>query len=107
MGREPAMKDFDEDYARRVREGCFKAILEASVVDGTLRLREFEIYDGVLSAIAMIHASQDKTPTSEITARVSEALAQHFREKVEALIAAKAHLNLSPAAETDNNANVH
>jgi hypothetical protein len=100
------MKDFDEDYARRVREGCFKAILDAAVIDEKLQLREYEIYDGVISAIAMIHASQDKTPTSEITALVSEALAQHFREKVEALIAAKAHLGLPPA-ETDNSANVH
>ncbi len=44
------MKDFDEEYAKRVREGCFKAILDASVKDGKLLLSEREIYDGVMSA---------------------------------------------------------
>jgi hypothetical protein len=82
------MKDFDDDYAKRVREGCFKAILDASIKDGKLQLSEREIYDGVMSAIAMIHSSQDKAPTTETTALVSEAIAQHFRERVEELKAA-------------------
>lgn len=83
------MRDFDEDYAKRVREGCFKAILDASVLDGRIHLREREIYDGVMSAIAMIHSSQDEPPTMEKTVQLSEAIARHFRERVEELKAAK------------------
>lgn len=86
------MLDFDEDYAKRVREGCFKAILDASVRNGTIRLSEREIYDGVMSAIAMIHSSQDEPPTVEKTAQLSEAIARHFRDRVEQLKAAKPHL---------------
>jgi hypothetical protein len=100
------MKDFDEDYAKRVREGCFKAILEASVKDGKLQLSESEIYDGVMSAIAMIHSSQDRTPTPETTAQVSEAIARHFRERVEELKAAKAQLRAS-SSNTTTNGNTH
>jgi len=100
------MKDFDEDYARRVREGCFKAILDASVKDGKIQLREQEIYDGVISAIAMIHSSQDRTPTAEITAQVSEALARHFRERVEQLKAAKGQ-PFSPSLEMAKDGHMH
>jgi len=90
------MKDFDEEYAKRVREGCFKAILDASVKDGKLELSEREIYDGVMSAIAMIHSSQDNPPTSEMTAKVSEAIAQHFRDRVRELIAVQEQMGVSP-----------
>jgi hypothetical protein len=90
------MKDFDDDYAKRVREGCFKAILDASIKDGKLQLSEREIYDGVMSAIAMIHSSQDEVPTTETTALVSEAIARHFRERVEELKAAKEQIRPSP-----------
>lgn len=83
------MLDFDEDYAKRVREGCFKAIIDASVLDGRVHLKEREIYDGVMSAIAMIHSSQDDSPTMEKTAQLSEAIARHFRERVEELKAVK------------------
>lgn len=90
------MKDFDEEYAKRVREGCFKAILDASVKDGKLLLSEREIYDGVMSAIAMIHSSQDVPPTTEATALVSEAIAQHFRDRVKELKAVQEQVGASP-----------
>jgi hypothetical protein len=100
------MKEFDEEYAKRVREGCFKAILEASIRDGKLQLSEREIYDGVMSAIAMIHSSQDKAPTPETTAQVSEAIARHFRERVEELKAVKEQLH--PASpDTSTSGNIH
>ncbi|NIX78109.1 hypothetical protein [Microvirga terricola] len=83
------MKKFDDDYARRVREGCFKAILDASVKDGMIRLNEHEIYDGVVCAIAMIHSAQDHTPSEEQTAMLSEAIARHFRERVAEMLRAK------------------
>lgn len=91
------MQDFDEDYARRVREGCFKAIIDASVLDGQVHLREREIYDGVMSAIAMIHSSQDEPPPMEKTVQLSEAIARHFRERVEELKAAKSQTPRSGA----------
>jgi hypothetical protein len=82
-----AMSDFDDQYTKRVREGCFKAILTASITDGELRLDEKRIYDGVISAIAMIHASRDEIPSVEITARMSDRLARTFQEKVAELTA--------------------
>jgi hypothetical protein len=100
------MTGFDEEYARRVREECFRAILEASVRDGKLQLSEPEIYDGVMSAIAMIHSSQDKTPSVDMTARVSEAIARHFRQRVKELKAAKEQLGVS-LADAGNGENVH
>lgn len=84
------MGDNDEQYTKRVREECFKAILTASISDGELRLSEKPIYDGVISAIAMIHASQDELPTDEKTATISDAIARHFRERVAELKAVKA-----------------
>jgi hypothetical protein len=84
------MNDSDDQYAKRVREGCFRAILNASITEGELRLNEKEIYDGVISAIAMIHASQDEAPTAEKTALMSDVIARHFRERVEELKTAKA-----------------
>ena len=83
------MSDTREQYTRRIREECFKAILNASITDGELRLNEQQIYDGVISAIAMIHASQDETPTAEKTALVSDTIAHHFRERAAELKAAK------------------
>ncbi|MBF9235013.1 hypothetical protein [Microvirga alba] len=83
------MRKFNDDYARRVREGCFKAILDASVEEGMIRLNEHEIYDGVVCAIAMIHSTQDHTPSEEQTAMLSEAIARHFRERVAEMIRAK------------------
>jgi hypothetical protein len=83
------MSESSEQYAKRVREGCFKAILNASVTKGELRLNEREIYDGVISAIAMIHASQDEVPTAEKTALVSNEIARYFRERVEEVKIAK------------------
>lgn len=76
------MGNNDEQYTKRVREECFKAILTASMSEGELRLSEKPIYDGVISAIAMIHASQDELPSDEKTAAVSEAIARHFRDRV-------------------------
>lgn len=83
------MRKFDDDYAKRVREGCFRAILDASVEEGMVRLNEHEIYDGVVCAIAMIHSTQDHTPSTEQTAMLSEAIARHFRERVAEMLRAK------------------
>jgi hypothetical protein len=78
-----------DEYTKRIREECFKAILKASIDDGEIRLNEGQIYEGVISAIAMIHASQDEAPTIEKTAMVSDAIARHFRERVAELKAVK------------------
>src|SRR4051794_4190284 len=77
-GRVVSMKDFDEEYAKRVGEKSFKAILSASFKGGDVHLREPEIYDGVISALAMIHSSLDEIPSADKTHSVSEILARLF-----------------------------
>lgn len=80
----------DEQYTKRVRKECFKAILTASISDGELPPSEKPVCGGVISAIALSHASQDDLPTDETTAMVSDAIARHFRERVAELKAIKA-----------------
>jgi hypothetical protein len=87
------VSETDEQYISRVREECFKAILMASVTDGKLRLKEKQIFHGVISAIAMIHASQDATPSIEKTALMSDTIARQFREQVAELKAAKGKIS--------------